>query len=64
MATKSYTGIFWTFKELIGLVEDDNSCVHFERKRRHIALHPFHLSNLNKALHEILSELINFYDYE
>ncbi|KAK0080093.1 hypothetical protein PV325_000445 [Microctonus aethiopoides] len=56
--------INWSLGELKKLVNTKNSCVHFKRAKKHVALHPVHLNNLNKALHEILSSSINFYDFE
>ncbi|XP_012267256.2 DNA-directed RNA polymerase I subunit RPA43 [Athalia rosae] len=57
------TGIItWTQLELKELLEDEESHVHYERSRRHLGLHPFHLTDLNSALREILSATINSYD--
>ncbi|KAK0166071.1 hypothetical protein PV328_004521 [Microctonus aethiopoides] len=64
MGPRINAGINWSLGELKKLINNENSCVHFERAKRHVALHPFHLNNLNKALHEILSSSINFYDFE
>ncbi|KAK0175321.1 hypothetical protein PV327_009078 [Microctonus hyperodae] len=64
MGPRINSGINWSLGELKKLVNNENSCVHFERAKRHVALHPFHLNDLNKALHEIISSSINFYDSE
>ncbi|XP_076170031.1 RNA polymerase I subunit F [Ptiloglossa arizonensis] len=64
MKFKTYTGITWSMLELTGLLEDDDSHVYFERLTKHYGLHPFHLTDLNAALNEILSSNLNFYDAE
>lgn len=64
MKFKAYTGITWSVLELTGLIEDEDSCVYFEKFKKHIGLHPFHLTNLNTALNEILSSNLNSYDPE
>ncbi|KOC63019.1 DNA-directed RNA polymerase I subunit RPA43 [Habropoda laboriosa] len=62
MKFKKCTGITWSLLELAGLIEDEDSRVHFEKCRKHLGLHPFHLTNLNAALNEILSSNLNSYD--
>ncbi|CAK9833321.1 DNA-directed RNA polymerase I subunit RPA43 [Anthophora retusa] len=62
MKFKAYTGITWSVLELTGVLEDEDSQVHFEKCRKHLGLHPFHLTNLNAALNEILSS--NLYSYD
>ncbi|XP_068966118.1 transcriptional regulator ATRX homolog isoform X2 [Bombus flavifrons] len=62
MKFKAYTGITWSVLELTGLIEDEDSCVYFEKFKKHVGLHPFHLTNLNTALNEILSSNLNSYD--
>ncbi|OAD53725.1 DNA-directed RNA polymerase I subunit RPA43 [Eufriesea mexicana] len=62
MKFKAYTGITWSVLELTGLVEDEDSHVYFEKFKKHLGLHPFHLTNLNVALNEILSSNLNSYD--
>ncbi|CAK9796956.1 DNA-directed RNA polymerase I subunit RPA43 [Anthophora quadrimaculata] len=62
MKFKAYTGITWSVLELTGALEDEDSQVHFEKCRKHLGLHPFHLTNLNAALNEILSS--NLYSYD
>lgn len=52
----------WTNLELKGLLEDEESHVHFERAQRHLGLHPFHLTNLNAALREIFGLTLYTYD--
>ncbi|XP_076241231.1 RNA polymerase I subunit F [Calliopsis andreniformis] len=64
MKFKSYTGITWSNLELTGLLEDEDSRVFYEKFKKHLGLHPFHLTNLNAALNEILSSNLNFYDPE
>ncbi|XP_015188418.1 PREDICTED: DNA-directed RNA polymerase I subunit RPA43 [Polistes dominula] len=64
MKFNPYTGVTWSLLELEGLLEDENSQVHYERMKKHLALHPFHLNDLSKALHEILSSGLNTYDNE
>ncbi|XP_076637124.1 RNA polymerase I subunit F [Colletes latitarsis] len=64
MKFKTYTGITWSVLELSGLLEDEDSHVYFERLKKHFGLHPFHLTNLNAALNEILSSNLNLYDAE
>ncbi|XP_066600321.1 transcriptional regulator ATRX homolog [Prorops nasuta] len=64
MNFKSYTGITWTNLELSELLEDENCYVYFERIKKHLGLHPFHLTNLNAALNEILDSNLNSYDVD
>ncbi|XP_015598329.1 titin homolog isoform X2 [Cephus cinctus] len=64
MGLKRKTAITWSVLELTGLLEDEDSRVYFERTKRHLGLHPFHLTDLNAALHEILSSSLNKYDPE
>ncbi|XP_043504502.1 DNA-directed RNA polymerase I subunit RPA43 [Polistes fuscatus] len=64
MKFNSYTGITWSLLELEGLLEDENSQVHYERMNKHLGLHPFHLNDLSAALNEILSSGLNTYDTE
>jgi hypothetical protein len=64
MGFKTITGIQWTNLELRGLLEDEDSCVYLEKIQKHLGLHPFHLTNLNEALREILNASLNFYDPE
>ncbi|XP_017889559.1 uncharacterized protein LOC108630656 [Ceratina calcarata] len=64
MRFKTYTGITWSVLELTGLLEDEDSRVYFEKFRKHIGLHPFHMTNLNAALNEILSSNLNSYDHD
>ncbi|XP_076763813.1 RNA polymerase I subunit F [Xylocopa sonorina] len=62
MRFKAYTGITWSDLELMGLLEDEDSRVYYEKYKKHVGLHPFHLTNLNAALNEILSSNLNSYD--
>lgn len=64
MKFKKYTGITWSVLELTALLEDEDSHVSFEKFKKHLGLHPFHLTNLAAALNEILSSNLNFYDTE
>ncbi|XP_031833864.2 RNA polymerase I subunit F isoform X1 [Nomia melanderi] len=64
MRFKTYTGITWSLLELKGLLEDEESRVYFEKSKKHFGLHPFHLTNLNASLNEILSSNLNSYDAE
>nr|XP_034176583.1 DNA-directed RNA polymerase I subunit RPA43 [Osmia lignaria] len=64
MKFKKYTGITWSVLELTALLEDEDSHVSFEKFKKHLGLHPFHLTNLTAALNEILSSNLNFYDTE
>ncbi|KYN22505.1 hypothetical protein ALC57_05092 [Trachymyrmex cornetzi] len=52
----------WTILELRGLLEDDDSHVHFVRTIKHITLHPYHLNNIQRGLNQILRLLLNTYD--
>lgn len=62
MGCKMIAAITWTQVELKGLLEDEESHVNYERAKRHLGLHPFHLTDLNAALREILTSTINSYD--
>ncbi|KAK1118960.1 hypothetical protein K0M31_013730 [Melipona bicolor] len=62
MRFRTDSGITWSSLELAGLVEDEESRVYFEKFKKHFGLHPFHLTNLNAALNEILSSNLNSYD--
>lgn len=64
MKFRPYTGITWSLLELAGLLEDEDSHLHFERMKKHIGLHPFHMNDLGAALNEILSSGLNAYDSE
>lgn len=64
MKFRPYTGITWSLLELAGLLEDEDSQVHFERMKKHLGLHPFHMNDLSAALNEILSSGLNAYDSE
>ncbi|KAL2728864.1 DNA-directed RNA polymerase I subunit RPA43 [Vespula squamosa] len=64
MKFRPYTGITWSLLELAGLLEDEDSHVHFERMKKHLGLHPFHMNDLGAALNEILSSGLNAYDSE
>ncbi|XP_018341362.1 PREDICTED: probable DNA-directed RNA polymerase I subunit RPA43 isoform X2 [Trachymyrmex septentrionalis] len=56
--------VTWTILELRGLLEDEDSHVHFARTIKHVALHPYHLNNIQRGLNQILRSLLNTYDRE
>ncbi|XP_034943484.1 DNA-directed RNA polymerase I subunit RPA43 [Chelonus insularis] len=62
MKPRILLGITWSIEELKKLVNDKNSCVSMQRSRKHVALHPIHLNDLNKAFQGILDSSINIYD--
>lgn len=64
MGYKAPSEIYWTILELKGLLEDEESCVYFERHKKHIGMHPSHMRNVNSALREILNSKLNSYDPE
>ncbi|XP_046823822.1 DNA-directed RNA polymerase I subunit RPA43 [Vespa crabro] len=64
MKFRPYTGITWSLLELAGLLEDEDSHVYFERMKKHLGLHPYHMNDLGAALNEILSSGLNAYDSE
>ncbi|OXU19018.1 hypothetical protein TSAR_009536 [Trichomalopsis sarcophagae] len=64
MGFKTITGVHWTNLELEGLIEDEDSCVYLEKVQKHLGLHPFHLTDLNAALREILNSNLFCYDAE
>ncbi|EGI70954.1 DNA-directed RNA polymerase I subunit RPA43 [Acromyrmex echinatior] len=41
--------VTWTILELRGLLEDEDSHVHFVRTIKHVALHPYHLNNIQRG---------------
>ncbi|KYM99987.1 DNA-directed RNA polymerase I subunit RPA43 [Cyphomyrmex costatus] len=53
-------GVTWTTLELEGLLEDEDSHVHFVRTTKHLALHPYHLNNIQQSLNQILRSLKGF----
>ena len=59
---KGHTSNYWTILELKGLLEDEDSCVDFERHKMHIGMHPSHVRNVTLALREILNSKLNSYD--
>jgi len=44
------------------LVEDKSSCVEVKEQNYHIALHPFHLNNINESVKDLLNQGISKYD--
>ncbi|XP_018310403.1 DNA-directed RNA polymerase I subunit RPA43 isoform X2 [Mycetomoellerius zeteki] len=56
--------VTWTILELRGLLEEEDSHVHFVRTIKHVALHPYHLNNIQRGLNQILGSLLNTYDRE
>ena len=64
MGFKSRIGITWTDLELEGLLEDEDSFVHYERAHKHLGLHPYHLTDLNAALKNFFCDKLYYYDSE
>ncbi|KYQ59286.1 DNA-directed RNA polymerase I subunit RPA43 [Trachymyrmex zeteki] len=60
MKCQKNRGVTWTTLELGGLLEDEDSHVHFVRTTKHLALHPYHLNNIQRGLNEILRSLKGF----
>lgn len=56
--------ITWSIVELNGLLEDEDSHVHVVRTMKHLALHPYHLNNIQQGLNQILKSLLHTYDRE
>ncbi|XP_011691191.1 PREDICTED: probable DNA-directed RNA polymerase I subunit RPA43 [Wasmannia auropunctata] len=56
--------ITWSYLELSGLLEDEESHVHFTRITKHLALHPYYLNNIQQGLNQILRSSLNTYDRE
>lgn len=56
--------IHWTELDLQGLLEDEDLRVTFVRVTKHFGLHPFHLNDINSALHDLLTAKLNTYDPE
>ncbi|XP_077265067.1 RNA polymerase I subunit F isoform X2 [Temnothorax americanus] len=56
--------VTWSTLELTGLLEDEDSHVHFTRAVKHLALHPYHLNNVQRGLNQILRSSLNSYDRE
>ncbi|XP_011635195.1 DNA-directed RNA polymerase I subunit RPA43 [Pogonomyrmex barbatus] len=56
--------VTWTSLELTGLLEDEEAHVHFTRTIKHLALHPYHLNNVQRGLNQILVSSLNTYDRE
>ncbi|KYQ50581.1 DNA-directed RNA polymerase I subunit RPA43 [Trachymyrmex zeteki] len=52
--------VTWTILELRGLLEEEDSHVHFVRTIKHVALHPYHLNNIQRGLNQILGSLKGF----
>ncbi|KAG5345610.1 RPA43 polymerase, partial [Acromyrmex heyeri] len=52
--------VTWTILELRGLLEDEDSHVHFVRTIKHVALHPYHLNNIQRGLNQILRSDLHF----
>ena len=61
---KVHTGIYWTNLELKGLLEDEDSCVYYERRKKHVGVHPHHVQNVIAGLSEIMNSGVNSYDAE
>ncbi|XP_011879754.1 PREDICTED: DNA-directed RNA polymerase I subunit RPA43-like isoform X2 [Vollenhovia emeryi] len=56
--------VTWANLELAGLLEDEESHVHFTRTTKHLSLHPYYLNNVQGGLNEILRSSLNTYDKE
>lgn len=56
--------VTWTFLELGELLEEEHAHVHFERTIKHMALHPYHLNNIQRGINQILKSSLNSYDKE
>ncbi|XP_029672972.1 DNA-directed RNA polymerase I subunit RPA43-like [Formica exsecta] len=56
--------ITWSLLELTGLLEEEDAYVYFERTTKHLALHPYHLINIQRGLNQILKSSLNSYDKE
>ncbi|KAL0126223.1 hypothetical protein PUN28_004979 [Cardiocondyla obscurior] len=56
--------VSWSDLELAELLEDEESHVHFARTVKHLALHPYHLNNVQRGLNQILKSSLNSYDKE
>ena len=54
--------VLWTDLELDGLVEDENSCVYWDKIKTHQVIHPSQLNTKNLSLDDILGKNINYYD--
>ncbi|XP_036144099.1 DNA-directed RNA polymerase I subunit RPA43-like isoform X2 [Monomorium pharaonis] len=50
--------------ELLEVLEDEESHVHFTRTIKHLALHPYHLNNVQRGVNHILRSSLNTYDKE
>lgn len=64
MGHKAPSDIYWTILELKGLLEDEESCVYFERHRTHLGMASCKIRNIDSALREILNSKLNAYDAE
>ncbi|KAL6429312.1 hypothetical protein ACFW04_008192 [Cataglyphis niger] len=64
MDSQTNKKITWSLLELTGLLEEEDAHVHFERTTKHLALHPYHLSNIKQGLNQILKSSLNCYDKE
>ncbi|XP_012218211.1 DNA-directed RNA polymerase I subunit RPA43 [Linepithema humile] len=56
--------VTWDFLELGELLEEEYAHVHFERTIKHMALHPYHLNNVQRGVNQILKSSLNNYDKE
>ncbi|XP_072763926.1 uncharacterized protein Polr1f [Anoplolepis gracilipes] len=61
---KANKNITWSLLELTGLLEEEDAHVHFEKTIKHLALHPYHLMNIQRGLNQILKSSLNSYDKE
>ncbi|XP_063919718.1 DNA-directed RNA polymerase I subunit RPA43 [Zophobas morio] len=51
----------FNLKDLEEQSENRNSCIYLQRIQDHLALHPYHLSDLNNSLNEILNTRVGKY---
>lgn len=56
--------VTWTSLELGELLEEEYAHVYFERTIKHMALHPYHLNNVQRGINQILKSSLNNYDKE
>ncbi|KAF2902610.1 hypothetical protein ILUMI_03588 [Ignelater luminosus] len=59
---RNYPAIRFEKEHLDDLVQEENSCVEIQEQNYHLALHPFHLTNINESIKDILNKGIARYD--
>ncbi|KAK4877544.1 hypothetical protein RN001_010050 [Aquatica leii] len=60
--TKAKSIISFDKSFLRNLVNDENSCVKLQEEKYHLALHPYHLTNINSSIKDLLGRGIAKYD--